>query len=133
MTQSTALPETPTSRRDTGLAVRRGLALKCPACGKGHILSGYLKPADTCEICGEDFSSVRADDGPAWATILLVGHLVSPVFFVFASTKGPAWTALAVVSALVIGLTLAILPRAKGLFMGVIWANQAGDASAGNP
>jgi uncharacterized protein (DUF983 family) len=112
--------------RRAGLAARRGLALKCPACGEGRVLAGYLKPAERCPACGEDFRDIRADDGPAWATILLVGHLVSPVFFVFAATDGPAWGALAAVTALVLALTFAILPRMKGLFIGLIWANHGG-------
>lgn len=116
------------ARRDAGLAIRRGLALRCPSCGKGRILSGYLRPADACEACGEDFRSIRADDGPAWATILLVGHITAPSFFLFHRPGGASAIALILVCALVIGLTLAILPRAKGLFIGAIWANRAGEA-----
>lgn len=73
---------------------------------------------------------LRADDGPAWATILLVGHLVSPAFIIFArpdaaDTLGP----FLLIAGLVLVLTLLILPRMKGLFMGAIWASRAGDAS----
>lgn len=129
MNGSSALPHERSGSRDTGLAVRRGLQLKCPACGKGRLLDGYLKPADACASCGEDFRNIRADDGPAWATILLVGHIAAPSFFLFHRPGGASVIALALVCAMVVGLTLAILPRAKGLFMGVIWANRAGDAS----
>jgi len=128
MTGSTALPQDRTSHRDAGLAVKRGLRLKCPACGKGTLLDGYLRPADACQACGEDFRNIRADDGPAWATILLVGHIAAPSFFLFHRPGGASWIALGLVCAMVIGLTLVFLPRAKGLFMGVIWANRAGDA-----
>jgi uncharacterized protein (DUF983 family) len=129
MTTRPAPSETPAARRDTGLAIRRGLALRCPACGKGHILAGYLKPADQCDVCGQNFQDIRADDGPAWATILLVGHLTAPSFFLFHRPGGASIVALIVVCVLVVGLTLAILPRAKGLFIGAIWANRAGDAT----
>lgn len=126
----TPTPDLP--RRDTWLAVRRGLALRCPACGKGKLLAGYLKPADQCSSCGEDFSHIRADDGPAWATILLIGHLVSPAFFVFATTDAETgFRAFLFIAAAVIGATLLILPRMKGLFVALIWASRAGEVKPG--
>jgi uncharacterized protein (DUF983 family) len=109
-------------------ATRRGLCLRCPSCGQGRILDGYLKPAQRCSDCGEDLSVLRADDGPAWATILLVGHLISPAFFIFAHEYEPApWLPLAIVMTLVLGLTFALLPRMKGLFMALIWANRVAE------
>lgn len=117
--------------RDTWLAVRRGLRLRCPACGRGKLLRGYLRPADGCTACGEPTGEVRADDAPAWATILLVGHIVSPAFFLFATQDANAsWMAFLTIATLVVGLTLVLLPRMKGLFVGVIWASRAGETPA---
>lgn len=114
--------------RDTWLAIRRGLRLRCPACGRGKLLRGYLSPAVACTACGEPTGEVRADDAPAWATILLVGHLVSPAFFLFATQDaGASWMAFILIASLVVGLTLVLLPRMKGLFVGVIWASRAGE------
>src|SRR5262245_12106043 len=117
-------------KRNTWLAVRRGLHLCCPSCGRGRLLKGYLRQAEGCSHCGLRTGDIRADDGPAWATILLVGHLVSPVFFVFA-TRDVSWLPLAVVLTLVVGLTVLLLPRMKGLFVGLIWASRAGEAGPG--
>lgn len=117
-------------KRDVWLAVKRGLRLCCPACGRGRLLSGYLRQTEGCTHCGERTGDIRADDGPAWATILIVGHLVSPVFFVFAS-RDMSWTPLAAVLAVVVGLSLLLLPRMKGLFVGLIWASRAGEAEPG--
>jgi uncharacterized protein (DUF983 family) len=117
-------------RRDLWLAVRRGLRLTCPSCGRGHLLSGYLRQAEGCSHCGLRTGDIRADDGPAWATILLVGHLVSPVFFIFA-TREVSWLPLAAVLTLVVGLSVLLLPRMKGLFVGLIWASRAGEAEPG--
>ncbi|HOY78681.1 MAG TPA: DUF983 domain-containing protein [Hyphomonadaceae bacterium] len=115
-------------KRDTWLAVRRGLRLTCPACGKGRIMAGYLRQAEGCSNCGERTGDIRADDGPAWATILLVGHLVSPFFFVFANRDANAvFVPFLFVAGIVIGATLLILPRMKGLFVGLIWASRAGE------
>ena len=113
-------------------AIRRGLKLSCPACGRGRIMAGYLRQAEGCLHCGERTGDIRADDGPAWATILLVGHLISPFFFVFANRDADAvWIPFLVVAGLVVGLTLLLLPRMKGLFVGLIWASRAGDAEPG--
>jgi uncharacterized protein (DUF983 family) len=122
----------PEGKRDTWLAVKRGLRLCCPACGRGRIMSGYLRQAEGCQNCGERTGDIRADDGPAWATILLVGHLVAPVFFVFAQRNETApLLPFFIVASLVVGLTLALLPRMKGLFVGLIWASRAGEVGPG--
>ena len=119
-------------KRDVWLAIRRGLKLSCPACGRGRIMAGYLRQAEGCLHCGERTGDIRADDGPAWATILLVGHLISPFFFVFANRDADAvWIPFLVVAGLVVGLTLLLLQRMKGLFVGLIWASRAGDAEPG--
>ena len=45
----------------------------------------------SCPVCGEEFHHHRADDGPAYLTILIVGHLMAPVllwaFTVFRPTR----------------------------------------------
>ena len=65
-------------------------------------------------------------------SILLVGHLVSPVFFVFATRDASeSWPAFVGVAGLVLGLSLLLLPRMKGLFVGLIWASRAGEAEPG--
>lgn len=117
-------------KRDIWRAMRRGLALRCPACGQGRIMAGYLRQADACAGCGLRTGLIRADDGPAWATILLVGHLISPLFFVFAQREQTPWLPFLAISALVLALTLAILPRMKGLFIGLIWASRAVEVAA---
>lgn len=116
-------------KRDIWISIRRGLRLRCPSCGDGALLAGYLRPRNGCDCCKEDFSALRADDGPAWATILLVGHLVSPAFVLFARPDAAETLyPFLLIAGLVIGLTLALLPRMKGLFMAAIWASRAGEA-----
>ena len=116
--------------RDPWSAAKRGLRLRCPACGRGRLLAGYLRPAVGCSECGEPTGDIRADDAPAWATILLVGHIVSPLFFLFA-TRDPTigLIAFASIATLVVALTALLLPRMKGLFVGLIWATRAGESA----
>jgi len=57
---------------------------------------------------------------------------VSPMFFLFANPDADAvWLPFLVIAGLVVGLTLLLLPRMKGLFVGLIWASRAGEAEPG--
>jgi uncharacterized protein (DUF983 family) len=78
----------------------------------------------TCEACGHDNSVYRADDGPAYFTLLIVGHLlVGPLLalpFVF------SWNPLASIALmlpLVAISTLVLLAYVKGAFIGVQWGS----------
>lgn len=114
--------------RNPWLAAKRGLAMRCPNCGQGKVLAGYLKQAPACSHCDEPTGQIAADDGPAWATILLVGHLTSPFFFVFATRDADsAFVPFLVLASIMMAMTLALLPRMKGLFIALIWANRAGE------
>ena len=63
---------TPSPERPVLISLMRGMRRRCPQCGKGVLLAGYLTPVKNCDICGEDFSAISADDGPAWATLLVL-------------------------------------------------------------
>jgi uncharacterized protein (DUF983 family) len=56
-----------------------GLRGRCPHCGQGRIFRAFLKVADNCNVCGEEFHHHRADDLPAYLVIVIVGHLVVPL------------------------------------------------------
>jgi uncharacterized protein (DUF983 family) len=105
-------------------ALRRGALGRCPNCGEGRLLRGYLTVEQRCAVCGQDFTPFRADDGPAYLTILLVGHLVvAPMLcFPFIWTWNPVLVVATSLS-VVLGATLAALPRVKGAFIGLLWAN----------
>src|SRR5690348_18470280 len=73
-------------------AIGRGFAMKCPTCGRGHLFRRFLKVADHCEICSEDFTPQRADDFPAYLVIVVVGHIVVPALLAVAvAYDPPAW------------------------------------------
>ena len=76
MTETYANPARVSVASDRPLrpALRRGLMGKCPRCGEGNMFRAYLKVADACPVCGEELIHQRADDAPAYLTILLVGH-----------------------------------------------------------
>ena len=59
-------------------AVWNGIKCRCPNCGKGKLFRKYLKVQQHCAACGHDNAQYPADDGPAYFTMLIVGHLGSP-------------------------------------------------------
>jgi len=111
--------------RDTRKAIFRGLRLTCPSCGKGKILSGYLKVKNQCDCCGQELHHASVDDGPAYFTLMVVVAIIFPMFGVIYSLfePEPVWVALSMM-ALATALALFILPRVKGLFIGLQWAKK---------
>ena len=106
-------------------AVRNGWSRHCPACSTGPMLRGYLKVRDNCPVCGEALHHQRADDGPAYLTILIVGHLLAPlIFFVFTRFRPEPLTMVAIFSVFCVGLSLYLLPRLKGAMVGLQWAKR---------
>jgi uncharacterized protein (DUF983 family) len=95
-----------TSERPTWPAIRRGLTCRCPK-------------------CGEVYTHQRADDGPAYLTILIVGHLMAPLMlYVFVEWRPePAVMAtfFTIGTAL---LSLVLLPRLKGAMVALQWAKR---------
>lgn len=106
-------------------AMLRGARRRCPACGEGHLFSGYLTVKDRCESCGEDLHHHRADDGPAYLTLLLVSHIgASAMLAVFIAWRPSPATLLAIFGIGAIVMTLALLPVIKGGFVGFQWARR---------
>ena len=62
--------------RDLTLALWRGFLGRCPKCGKGAMFRAYLRVNPRCPVCYEDLSPQRADDAPAYLTLLIVCHVV---------------------------------------------------------
>ena len=104
----------------------RGIQKRCPKCGIGAVLTGYLKPASSCSHCGEDFSHISADDGPAWLTLLFVGHAIVPLMLVFGRDNAiPAWFSITSLTLITLFGVYFVLPRAKGAFIALIWVTGA--------
>ena len=108
------------------LAMRRGFLGRCPSCGRTPLFQNYLKQVQCCSSCGAQFGSIRADDAAPWLTLIVVGHLFLPlIFFVNLGAFLPFWLGVASWAAFFSGVALAFLPRAQGLFIGVLWITQA--------
>jgi uncharacterized protein (DUF983 family) len=104
-------------------AMWRGWCRKCPNCGKGPLLSGYLTVHKTCAICRQELFHHRADDGPAYLTILIVGHLMAPaLMYVFQKWRPEPLMLFTMFAIGCVALSLYLLPRLKGAIVGFQWA-----------
>lgn len=111
--------------RPIGRAIKRGWRRRCPNCGSGPMLRGYLKVREECPVCGEALHHHRADDGPAYLTILIVGHLVAPtMLYAFVAWRPDPLVLAAVFSVGAVALSLYLLPRLKGLMVAFQWAKR---------
>lgn len=116
---------TESAERPLGQALRRGWMCRCPSCGAGPLLKGYLKVHDSCPVCGEALHHQRADDGPAYLTILIVGHLMAPmIMWVYTSFRPDPLTMAAMFSVGTVALSLFLLPRLKGMLVALQWAKR---------
>ncbi len=128
MTAQPAFADTPPETADDrplGPALRRGWGCLCPNCGKGAMLHSYLKVNDHCPTCGEALFHQRADDGPAYLTILVVGHILAPlIYFVFVRYRPEPIVLAAIFTTLTVVLALFLLPRFKGMLVALQWAKR---------
>lgn len=129
----TDITNAPIDERELRPALMKGWRCKCPNCGSGPLFNGYLKVRDTCTVCREDLSHQRADDGPAYLTILIVGHLLAPLLmFVFETWRPSPMVMIEIFGIGTVVLSLYLLPRLKGAMIGYQWARRMhGFAKAG--
>lgn len=104
-------------------SIWKGFRRRCPKCGSGPLFERFLKTHTACASCGEEFHHHRADDGPAYLTILIVGHIIVPLILSVEMAYHPPvllqmglWLPLAAI------LSLLLLEPIKGAFVGLQWA-----------
>lgn len=121
----------PEQDRDTKRSMLRGWRGKCPHCGSGPLMKSYLKVNDVCSVCREELYHHRADDGPAYLTILFVGHLMAPLLHVaFVTWRPEPLTLFTIFAVGCVALSLYLLPRLKGAIVGYQWARGMGGFGA---
>ncbi len=113
------------TERDVKQAMLRGWRRKCPNCGAGPVLKGYLGVRDHCPVCDQPLHYQRADDGPAYLTILLVGHIMAPLLlWVFVKFRPDPVVLATGFSVTAVAMSLFLLPRLKGAMIGFQWARR---------
>ncbi len=83
----------------------------------------YLKVEPSCARCEHRLARYPADDGPAYLTIVLVGHLIIAPLLLFPIVweSPPIYSVPILLGALLI-ITLLLLPRVKGGWIGMMYA-----------
>ncbi|MCB4823218.1 DUF983 domain-containing protein [Roseicella aerolata] len=111
------------------VALRRGVANRCPFCGEGKVFAGFLKVVPECSHCHTPLGLLRADDAPPYFTIFLVGHLlVPPVFWVEKAWQPPMWLHMVIwLPLFAIACTLLLRPIKGGV---VGWMSTLGFVAA---
>lgn len=111
--------------RELKPAMLRGARGRCPRCGEGNLFSKYLKIRSACPDCGLDLTHQRTDDGPAYITILIVGHIGVFLLTTLVHHMSERPLALALImSGVCLVLSLLLLPRVKGGMVGLQWAKR---------
>ena len=114
-----------TKERSVATSMLRGLRGRCPNCGVGKMFYRYLKVEPVCQTCGHDLDRYPADDGPAYFTVLIVGHLLIVPFLILCAPliwKAPLWVLLPSALTAVAVITLTALPIIKGAVVGLLYA-----------
>jgi len=105
-------------------AVWRGMRFLCPRCGDAHLFARFLKPMPICPACGQDWTRQRADDFPAYISMLVTGHLLAPLVILLETMFSPPVNVLAaIVVPLAMVTMLGLLQPAKGAVIAMQWWN----------
>ena len=126
---------TPLPAPKTITAVRRGWFGRCPRCGEGTLFARYLKMRSHCPVCDQALEPYRADDAPAYFTIVIVGHIVVPLVLVFEkwAVEPPLWLHALLWLPLSVGAALLLLPRIKGAVIALLWTHRPPATQGPNP
>lgn len=108
--------------------VSAGFHCRCPHCGRGRLFSSYLKVIAKCEACGFELGALDTGDGPAVFVMFVVLVITVPlVFFVWAVFEPPVWVHAVLWPVVVTGLSLWLLPPAKGIMLALQYKHRPGE------
>lgn len=113
------------ARDDRSLAksMWKGFLGRCPHCGEGKLFGRFLKVADSCDSCHEEYHHHRADDLPAYLVIVVVGHIVvGGVMGMENIWPLSTWQHLAIWVPVTLLMTIGLLQPTKGSVVGLQWA-----------
>jgi len=104
----------------------RGLACRCPRCGKGRLYAGFLNLRSRCEACGLDYAFIDSGDGPAIFIIMLAGAVVvASALIVEVKYAPPLWVHAMLWLPLILATTLLPLRSMKSLLIALQFHHRA--------
>jgi uncharacterized protein (DUF983 family) len=114
--------------------ILRGLACKCPRCGRGKLYAGFLTLAAKCDACGLDYAFIDSGDGPAIFIILIAGAIVvGAALIVEVKYQPPFWVHAALWLPLTLAVTLWPLRAAKSLMIALQFHHKAAEGRLRSP
>ena len=106
----------------------RGLACKCPRCGKGKLYAGFLALRPNCATCGLDYAFIDAGDGPAVFVIMIAGAIVvTAALITEVKYQPPFWVHAALWLPLTLAVTLWPLRAIKSLLIALQFHHKAAE------
>ncbi len=115
-------------RSSLRVPIKRGLAGRCPRCGKGRLFAGFLTVRSRCESCGLDLTFADAADGPAFFVMFFSGFIVAgSALAVEALYAPPFWVHAVLWIPLILITTLLPLRPAKGLLIALQYHHKAAE------
>ncbi|WP_025033486.1 DUF983 domain-containing protein [Bradyrhizobium sp. DOA9] len=123
MNDSAGTPQSETTVLQSAL---RGLACRCPRCGRGKLYAGFLTLAPACDNCGLDYSFIDSGDGPAIFIIMLAGGIVvACALIVEVKYQPPYWLHAVLWLPLILATTLLPLRSMKSLLIALQFHHKA--------
>jgi uncharacterized protein (DUF983 family) len=115
-------------RSSLRVPILRGLAGRCPRCGKGRLFEGFLTLKPCCESCGLDYSFADSADGPAFFVMFFSGFVVAgSALVVEALYAPPFWLHAVLWIPLILITTLLPLRPVKGLLIALQYHHRAAE------
>ena len=106
----------------------RGIACRCPRCGKGKLYAGFIDLRPRCEACGLDYAFIDAGDGPAIFIIMPAGAVVvGAALIVEIKYQPPFWLHAALWLPLILATTLLPLRSMKALLIALQFHHKAAE------
>jgi uncharacterized protein (DUF983 family) len=106
----------------------RGLACKCPRCGRGKLYAGFLDLRPNCEVCGLDYTFIDSGDGPAVFIIMIAGAIVvGCALIVEVKYQPPFWLHALLWLPLILATTLLPLRSMKALLIALQFHHKAAE------
>jgi uncharacterized protein (DUF983 family) len=104
----------------------RGIACKCPRCGRGKLYAGFLELRPNCAACGLDYTFIDTGDGPAIFIIMLASAIVVGCALVMeVKYQPPFWLHAVLWLPLILATTLLPLRAMKSVLIALQFHHKA--------
>ena len=109
--------------------LKTGIRCRCPRCGEGPLLKGYLTIREECPECKLSYSFADPADGPAFFVMSVVGLVGMILFMLFEfNLHPPIWVHFVFTFPLIAAMCMGILRPFKGWMVAAQYRHKALEA-----